>query len=469
MQVLNFNKGQLIAFDTLLREKTGRYVKESSLSSYSRDVCVLHSKKVGEACQTDNIIDSSNIEEVMCNVANSNICDDNMLFYDVMSQSSDINFAAHLYDKFSFVLSKNQIESKCVYIDIDYNANDKTYWDNIGKAVKQYLYFSSTTPKVIYLKRNGLVVFGDTYDSVINAIDETYNFFINNYEKELYQENVEGLLIKEELDGCEITLKEKQTLCENMLIYFDKICRLNNIKYSLTGGSLLGAVRHYGFIPWDDDADVFLSRPEYNKLVEAFSNREGRYILICNQTDKDYLFPYSRLVDTKTYVPENLDTLYSGEGMFIDVMVVDGLPNNPILRFLHIMHMRLLYRLRRSTIKGRRERLKSKDIIKYYLKVLINLFADADYWNKRIIANMDKYSFEKSKYVANLTAQYGKREILTKKGFDVYHDIEFDSSIFMVFGGYEEYLHNVYGNYWALPRENKRPDHKHETAYWHLK
>ena len=269
--------------------------------------------------------------------------------------------------------------------------------------------------------------------------------------------------------GSQISLVEKQQICLDMLIYFDKVCRANGIKYSLTGGTLLGAVRHGGFIPWDDDADVFLARPEFNKLEAVLGNGDQeRYTYVTRKREKKFSFVYGRLIDTKTMIEESSILSSMGKGIFLDVCVVDGLPNNWLLRQLHIACVRFLFRARRAVVHEQEGRkYPSNGVMIVFLKKLLYRFTSPEFWLRWLEKVVDKYSFEKSTYVGNFTSQYGKREMLKKSVFDSYFDVSFENHKFMVCQGYKEYLNNIFGkNYMNLPAKSKRKGHHPSTAHW---
>lgn len=269
------------------------------------------------------------------------------------------------------------------------------------------------------------------------------------------------------IPGNQITFLEERQVCLNLLIYFDKVCRANNINYSLTGGTLLGAVRHQGFIPWDDDVDVFLTRPEFNKLEEAFQD-DSRYVFVTRKKDRNFNYVFGRLIDTKTIIVDSPNTVSAGKGLFLDICVVDGLPNNRLLRNLHIAYMRFLVRGRRAVIQNPLGKTYSqKGPIIVFLKKLLRRFTSIEFWNNRLERAMDRYPYESSNYVGNFTSQYGKRELLQKSVFGSYVDMEFENYSFMVCTGYHEYLRNIYGiNYMTLPQQKKRRGHHPNTAYW---
>ena len=262
-----------------------------------------------------------------------------------------------------------------------------------------------------------------------------------------------------------MSVEEQRQRIFQILLFFDKVCREQGICYSLTGGTLLGAVRHKGFIPWDDDVDVFLLRPEYEKL-NAILQKQDEYIWI-TQNSEDWDDGYSRIIDPKTVIYDSELGDQKGMGLFIDVCIVDGLPNNNISRSFFVAKMRALYRLRRSTFTQKKE-----DIPHNPLKRIFKQFVRAGttaigptFWTNMIKKNCDRYSVENSLYVANLLSQYGKKEILHKSGFDHYQEMLFEGVPFLVFNGWEEYLTNIYGDYMSLPPEENRKGHHYDKVY----
>lgn len=119
----------------------------------------------------------------------------------------------------------------------------------------------------------------------------------------------------------EMTLQELHEVQLAMLDAVDNYCRLNHLRYSLGGGTLLGAVRHHGYIPWDDDIDIMMPRPDYEKFMRYFKHEY--YKLYDYRTDDTCGFSFAKLIDTRTIVQEYTIT-YS---VFIDIFPIDGLPH----------------------------------------------------------------------------------------------------------------------------------------------
>lgn len=120
-----------------------------------------------------------------------------------------------------------------------------------------------------------------------------------------------------------LTLEECQVAGLNILRYFDKFCKDKNIRYYAAYGTLLGAVRHCGFIPWDDDIDLFMFRSEYNKFVELFSSvSQGQYKCVSFEKNT-FCFPYSKIIDTTTRIENENVVHMEGTGLGIDIFPLD--------------------------------------------------------------------------------------------------------------------------------------------------
>lgn len=404
----------------------------------------------------------------------------------------EVNFHISLYKKFPQmhsifrVYSENSLalsNSTVVTKQFVEKGNDDTtdFWNG------EFTYLSSilngievTTKGFIVLPKKGVLIWNDNAFRLTMDIDKIENFckvlysdavidsdsYLNTYLSILKQYGVEATTISKPCGGCTVTPDEQQIVNFELLCYFDKICRQNNIKYSLTGGTLLGAIRQGGFIPWDDDADVFLARPEYEKLVAAFPD-DNRFILLNSKKDTTFPYVYSRLIDTKSLITLSPNTLSAGRGLFLDVCVVDGLPKNKLRRLFHIRKMRLFFSCRRATIHSKDSPAYKKRGVFYKLAWnLILIFTRTQAWNRRINRNISKFPFDKSEYVGNFTSQYGIKEMLHRSCFDDYIDVPFENHNFMICAGYEEYLKNIYKDYFALPKKDKRKGHHENNCIW---
>nr|MCR5207201.1 LicD family protein [Eubacterium sp.] len=124
----------------------------------------------------------------------------------------------------------------------------------------------------------------------------------------------------------ELSLEEVKKTELEILIRFDEICKNNNIEYSLAYGTMLGAVRHNGFIPWDDDIDVFVKRSDYEKLL-GLRYDDGRFEIKSHRYSNNYYYPFAKMIDKNT----DLDVswrLDKDMGVFIDIFPLDYHDNN---------------------------------------------------------------------------------------------------------------------------------------------
>ncbi len=126
----------------------------------------------------------------------------------------------------------------------------------------------------------------------------------------------------------EISLEEQKKIILNILVDFDRVCRNNNIRYTLAYGSLLGAVRHKGFIPWDDDIDIIVAREDYNRLMLILNNElTSNHEFITVKNNKGFSAPLAKIIDNTTVLIQLGKTTDSiSLGAYIDVFVYDWVP-----------------------------------------------------------------------------------------------------------------------------------------------
>lgn len=127
-------------------------------------------------------------------------------------------------------------------------------------------------------------------------------------------------------------LRKQQLRMLEILLYVDKVCKEHNIRYWLSSGTLLGAVRHGGFIPWDDDLDIEMLREDYDKFIKVFPNNDD-FVLQTHKTDKNYFRTFAKVRDLHSKISEfELDKYYKYRGLYVDVFSIERIPR-PICRF----------------------------------------------------------------------------------------------------------------------------------------
>ena len=240
----------------------------------------------------------------------------------------------------------------------------------------------------------------------------------------------------------------------NILNYFVKVCEENNLQYYLCGGTLLGAIRHHGFIPWDDDIDVFMPRPDYRKLLDLNiqSPFELRYFSKGNS-----LQPFIKIVDTSTLAQEKNSTFPSA--IWIDIFSIDGLFGNNLLNKLHFklvkfLRYRTYFALRPEGLSPRAKFLMTIINLLHIKKESVNRFFC--YWTE-FFASIKKY--DQSKYIGGINWGYGPQERMKRNDLEPIVKVEFEGKKYNAPIGYDIYLRNLYGNYMKLPPKEQRRSH----------
>ena len=259
--------------------------------------------------------------------------------------------------------------------------------------------------------------------------------------------------------------KELKQVLLNILIEFDKICKENDIKYSLCGGTLIGAIRHKGFIPWDDDIDVIMTKDNYDKLLSIVDNYSNeRFKFVNNDINDEYYYPFLKLIDSNTYVEEKYKPI-KDYGLYIDIFYYVNVPNNKIKLKLFWYKMKYYkFLISGYAFKNTEEKVKHK-----FVKMIGKSIAKI-YGLKRIIRKYDKtinkYNGLECKSVMDNWPCYDySKEFLNKNSFNDYESASFENHDFLIFKEYDSILKNMYGDYMQLPDEKDRVNHGLK-GYW---
>ena len=256
-------------------------------------------------------------------------------------------------------------------------------------------------------------------------------------------------------------MTELQSKLFEMLKWFDAFCRKNSLSYYAIGGTLLGAIRHKGFIPWDDDIDLALPREDYIKLVQIMKGkRYGKYKLECyDSLNNDYCYPYNKLYDVTTTLVENYRTPLR-RGIFIDIFAIDGAGNSKKQAINWCKHINRKYSFYLSRIAAIRPQ---RSFVKNLAISLIGSIPDSLIDNCELRIRLDdecrKYALNESVYCGNLLGNWGTREIFKTAYIGKATEYQFEGIMIFGFQYYEEYLGQIYGDWMKLPPKEKRKSH----------
>lgn len=249
-----------------------------------------------------------------------------------------------------------------------------------------------------------------------------------------------------------LSTREIQLSCLKVLVEFDGLCRARGLRYFLSGGTLLGAIRHRGFIPWDDDVDVMMPRADYERLLAMGDGR------IFSLNSGDYGRPWARMADESTR--RSSEALFSGDtdGAYIDIFPIDGVPADARRERRFYRRIRICDMLWRTATRnsiGANERLRTIKKIAAALLRPIGAKPFARRMNR--IAMAQNYDGE-FRGVSMIT-HYGARERMPAGVFDRAVEVEFEGLHLPAPCGWDEYLSRLYGDYMTLPPQHQRATH----------
>lgn len=267
----------------------------------------------------------------------------------------------------------------------------------------------------------------------------------------------------------EIETEELRKILVDMLEDIDEYCTVNNLRYYLAYGTLLGAVRHKGFIPWDDDIDIMMPRSDYEKFVSSFNkcNHRNNIKVINHQIDKEYYLPYAKVIHKGTEVAEDVrSNLHLG--VYIDVFPLDNMADN-LNAAQKEFNTLSIYRnlLVLKNMRTRKGRSLLKNLVVVVGNVLLKPISKSNIISKIEAKARNQESEEEIKFIANtVLGVYGMREIMLSKWLGTGIKVEFEGSKFIIPSEYHQILSQLYGDYMKLPPIEKRITHHDFKAWW---
>lgn len=256
-----------------------------------------------------------------------------------------------------------------------------------------------------------------------------------------------------------IDFKDSQNISFNILKHIDKFCEKNHITYYIGYGTLLGAVRHQGFIPWDDDIDIIMFRRDYNRFINEF-NTSGQNIYRCLSFEHGtFYLPYAKIVDTRTVVQAKNFVEIEDNGIAVDVFPMDYVSDSKEECIKVRNNYRILGKLLRYSLYNDFSEISKRLNIKFPVYLIAKALGTQRISNRIIRFNKKLPSDEKQYTISFGAFLCGDKGIYKREWFNNECLLSFEDYEFPAPEKYKDFLSERYGDYMKLPPEDQRIQH----------
>lgn len=246
---------------------------------------------------------------------------------------------------------------------------------------------------------------------------------------------------------------------------FKSICKKHGLRYYAIGGTLIGVHRHKGFIPWDDDIDLGMPRPDFDKFVALQKEYPKGYTLTNHENVPEWQFNLCQFVDSESEIIERLNELPRKCNIWIDIFPIDGMPANQFRRWLHAKHiMYYRYLVQMANLKTQVNVYANRPwyehvVLKLLRYIPMGKMVNVDWALKKMEKVLRKYDFDKSGYAGNMLGRKREYEAVPRSWWNGPVEYPFENTTIASPDGYDAYLTHIYGNYMQMPSEDKRECH----------
>lgn len=269
----------------------------------------------------------------------------------------------------------------------------------------------------------------------------------------------------------ELTIKETQQISLEILHTVAEICEEQQIRYALIYGTLIGAVRHHGYIPWDDDVDIMMPRPDYERFLEYMKQHVNNYpnLRVFNREEcPEYPYMITRISDDRYRIRMENEKPF-GMGVFIDIYPYDGLGMTKKEAVSYGLKgdrlSSLCYQATRQHFAFETTKSRLRKVIKYPV-YLVSRLIGKDFFQNRLQKLAGIKDYDRSEYVGCVIwLSWGEKDIFPRSWFDETIRMPFDKYEFRVPKEYDRVLRHEYGDYMQLPPEKDRVGHHCSKVY----
>lgn len=249
-------------------------------------------------------------------------------------------------------------------------------------------------------------------------------------------------------------IRELQKSILPILMNIDRVCKEHGLRYYIAAGTMLGAVRHGGFIPWDDDLDIAMPRKDYELLMA--NHKEwvpAPYEIIAYETDEKYPFPFGKMQDASTTLIERAHMDYIG-GIYIDIFPIDGMTSNPLKQRLYLLHYAFLKKVQYFLF---RDPYRHGHGPSCWIPLLCRKFYTLKEVQRKMKEMQKRYDFEECELC--IDHDFGKKGIMQRAFYGTPENIKFEGEDVNGMAKPDAYLTKLYGNYMQIPPGPKQKQH----------
>lgn len=233
----------------------------------------------------------------------------------------------------------------------------------------------------------------------------------------------------------QLTIEDAKQIELEILDYIDTLCKKHNINYIINYGTLIGAVRHQGFIPWDDDIDLSMPQEDYQRFINIFQKEKSKYKLLSLETDKNYFNNFIKITDSTTKIIDTRNTKTYESGVFLDIFPMDCFDDPKVIDTCY--------------------KLESFKLLSFSK-------------HKNIVyKEIQKYSRENGQYMAFIPSKFKEKEVFPSGTFKELILTEFEGRMLPVPKKYDQFLTQMYGDYMTSPSKEMQEWYSHSIKAYH--